>query len=374
MNNPGSAPPRFIVSAARVPTKWVGISMLAWFAVVVGVMIAINTTLSRDDARTAAGVALVGSVVPYLAFLAYALTPKPIPVELWPAPDRLVVDGGRGGTFPVAGALLGPWMVPTYGTTQGTALHLSDGARHFRLGGRDHRPAPVLRLDAPGIDTVDAFMPAADFDALVACLPAPWAVANRDPMRSPAGVQPVRCSLVPNRASGKAAVAMILPWMITIAACGGVGALLAALGVYDSPAGQAVGTGVVIALAVAGLAVTVVRSMRTPTPALVVEMDARELRVLDLKTGRLLAACPVAGAAASPARHVYRGRTSYTMPVLVLTVPGSKPLTVGIPDYRFSWRGKVNDLGSPAYVVGGADWLALVERLGVRQELVVGPG
>ncbi len=57
-----------------------------------------------------------------------------------------------------------------------------------------------------------------------------------------------------------------------------------------------------------------------------------------------------------------------------IAVPGAAPFHVGIPDYRFSWSGDVKRIAAAPYVVGGADWLALVERLGLRPALKIGPG
>ena len=68
------------------------------------------------------------------------------------------------------------------------------------------------------------------------------------------------------------------------------------------------------------------------------------------------------------------GRMRYTMPAIVLLVPGAKALTIGVPDFRFSWLGKVRDFGTPDYVVGAGDWLTLVERSAARPRLTIGPG
>ncbi|MEI8255473.1 MAG: hypothetical protein WCJ30_07335 [Deltaproteobacteria bacterium] len=60
--------------------------------------------------------------------------------------------------------------------------------------------------------------------------------------------------------------------------------------------------------------------------------------------------------------------------MLVVQIPGIPVLTPGIPDYRFSWLGEAREHSSADYVVGGADWFTLVERLGVRHLLKVGAG
>jgi site-specific recombinase XerD len=55
-----------------------------------------------------------------------------------------------------------------YGVAAGTALHLHDGQHRFCLGGRDHRPSPTLRLDAPPTEKVDAYVTPAELDAILA--------------------------------------------------------------------------------------------------------------------------------------------------------------------------------------------------------------
>jgi hypothetical protein len=350
--------------------RWVGVGMLAWLVAIGGAIAAVNALLPAEIARGAVGGVILVSVIGYGAFLVFALVPKSVPIDVTPTPGMpgwaLVVDGGRGGTFPLAGAVLGPWTVPTYGTAQGTALHLSDGRRRWRLGGRDHRPAAGARLDAPGVQSVDAYMPAAEFEALLALLPAPQAAP--DPHAT------VRCLLVPNRASARGSLSVMLPWLLTMAAVGLLSAVFAALDVFDTPAGQTTAGVLCAVLVVAGLVVTAVRGSRTPQPSVALDLGPHDARVVDLATGRTLAAAPLGHVTATPARHVYGGRMRYAMPVLVVTVPGAPPLTIGIPDLRYSWAGEPRDHGAASYVVGGADWLALVERLGARPFLNVGPG
>jgi DNA-binding beta-propeller fold protein YncE len=73
------------------------------------------------------------------------------------------------------------------------------------------------------------------------------------------------------------------------------------------------------------------------------------------------------------------------MPVLVVGVPKSEPLTIGCPDlsgapqatwsgktklrHRFSWRGDVTPESEPAFAVSDADWLTLVEKFGLTPQL-----
>jgi hypothetical protein len=73
-------------------------------------------------------------------------------------------------------------------------LHLHSGARHFVLGGRDHRDGEGTGLDESPVMGVDAWLPADQFDELLAMV-GPGSGLNVHP-RAPGG--PVRCLLFPN--------------------------------------------------------------------------------------------------------------------------------------------------------------------------------
>ena len=369
-----ASPRRFTAPAPR----WrrfglvVGLVMLAWLVLMAAALAALGLLIDPKTGKDATGAVILVSVVAYGGFLAYAFKPQPLLVDLWP--DRVVLDEGRRGVFPLSSARLGVWQLPMYGVAAGTALHLSDGAQPFCLGGRDHRPHPALRLDAPPVEKVDAYVTPAELDAILASLPS----LGGHP--SPAGFAPppvpavVRCMLTPNRGSMKGGLSTALPWFLAMGVASVLGVVAGALDAPSSP-GVIAALMVVIGLVlVAGLVGTVVRSMRRPTPALVVQLEAEGLRLLDAKTGASVTAARYVHVQGLPAQHTYSGRSSYTMPMLVLLVPGTKPLTLGIPDFRYSWLGDVRKEGAAEYVVGGADWLTLVERFGVRHLLKVGAG
>ena len=348
--------------------------MVGFLAIVAGALGAIHMFLSPSVTRDAGGGAVLVSAFGYLAFLVYALTPKKIAVDL--RTDRLAFDEGRAGDFPLAGAELGVWLVPHYGTTQGTVLHLRDGKRAYRVGGNDHRPSPGMHFRAPPANTVEAYMPAADFDRLLlAAWPAYSPTVKIAHFGGPAMAVPsatIRCILVPNRASGKAALMTILPWLGTIVLIGAVAGVVGALNLYETSAGRIVIAVLTGATMLAGIVLTAVRAVRTPQAALALDIDARDLRVSNLQTNAVVTTVPLGSVRATPAIHVYGGRMTFTMCVLVLDVPGIHSLTIGIPDLRFSWCVPVDKRGAPAYVVGGADWLTLVERFGAKQALNTG--
>jgi hypothetical protein len=375
---PAPYPVRFVASAARVRRP--GLVVLLWVLALYAAAIGVGAFVPKETAGRLVGAVFTLSAFAYLGYLAWALRPRSLAIDVWP--DRVVFDEGRGGVFPVAGALAGPWRTPGYGVSAGTALHLSDGSRAFCIGGRDHRPDPTLRMDAPVVQTVDAYLGADDFARLLAMLPPSWAAVNRvapqAPLRSATPGYAVLCvPLVPNRASASATFSTILPWFAAMAFTVVVAGVFGALGVTDSLAGQFVAIALSLAAMIAGIVFTFVRSRRTPQAARILEIDSQMLRLLDAGTSAPVLASPLHLTRVAVGTKRYRGRgVVWDAAVIVITVPGSRrALTVGVPDMRFTWTGNdVRGVGAAEYVVGGADWLALVDRLGLRPRLVIGQG
>lgn len=236
--------------------------------------------------------------------------------------DGLTVDAWPGDVFSLGDAQLGRWTLKGYRTTKGTALHLRCGKHRFVLGGRDHRIASGTRLKATPVDTVDTWMWAAEFDELLAMVGHPHGL---DAGRREPG-EPTRCLLMPNPAS-------------------------------------------------------------PPRHSLAIDVGEEAISVIDVKGNAGVASAPLAGVTATAAQSSRSTRYLATraMPVLVLCVPNAQPLTIGCPDsagppqatwsgktkltYRFSWRGEAPNEDEPAYVVSDADWLTLVEKLGLAANL-----
>jgi NHL repeat len=259
--------------------------------------------------------------------------------------DSVTVTMRPGEVFPIADARLGRWTPAGYGgMTKGTALHLGSGRGSFVLGGRDHRSATGTPLDAPPVDGVDAWMWAADFDELPTALGGP----RKPDVHAPLAGQPTRCLLIPNPMR-----------MISSSIFGMFKNTAAALRLNANP----------------------------PQPSVAIDVGEDAISVLDLKSNALLASAPLAQVTATPAastRSMPRMGT-LTTPVLVVGVPNAQPLTIGCPDlagppqatwsgstklnYRFSWRGLVPSEQEPEFVVSDADWLTLVEKLGLTTHL-----
>jgi hypothetical protein len=232
--------------------------------------------------------------------------------------DGVAVDHSPGKVFSLAHAELGPWV------TMGVALHLHSGSHRFVLGGRDSRIASEMRLDAPPVSGVDAWVWASEFEEVLA-------LGERRP--APEGA--TRCLLYPN------------PYLAE----------------EVGPLGF--------------------RKHLHTQPSLFLDVGDDAIRIIDPSSDVMSASVAMAQVAATPAAFRPEGAvsgdgTAHGYPVitgLVIGVPGAQPLTIGCLDlvgseFRFSWgvnAARPNE--RPAYVVSGGDWLTLVEAFGLTAQL-----
>jgi hypothetical protein len=235
--------------------------------------------------------------------------------------DALTV-GPRGDVYSLADAQLGIWP------NIGVALHLHSGSRRFVLGGRDRRIGPSTPLDAAPIQAVDARLPASDFDELLR-------LGGRTAARGPAPGEPTRCILFPNSQR------------------------IVNSGPFAFRKKQ-----------------RLVNSLGREQ--LFVDVDHDTVRVIDPESHAVDASAPVSRITATPlsyeTRDVESSQVSRT-PALAMSVPGVPPLTVGCAHLerrgrRFSWSGSVLTVNEPpAYILSAADWLTLVEVLGLAADV-----
>jgi len=126
-------------------------------------------------------------------------------------------------------------------------------------------------------------------------------------------------------------------------------------------------------------------------PSLAVEVGKDALRVFDPNSNALIASASPSQVTATPAKYIDGGWTlpseregrfvpPVARPLLVVGVPGLQPLIIATPrqqqlsggtmQYRFSWRGQVvEERKRPRYLVTDAEWVALVEKLGLAPYL-----
>jgi hypothetical protein len=221
----------------------------------------------------------------------------------------------RGEVYSLADAHLGIWP------NIGVALHLQSGGSRFVLGGEERSIGPSTPLDAEPTDLVDARLPAADFDELLR-------LGGRAAARGPAPGEPTRCILFPNSQ--------------TIAT--------------TSPLAFRKKQRLVNSLGRAQL---------------FIDVDNDTIRIVEPESHTVDASATVSRITATPLSYEQRdGESSrvYRTPILMLSVPGLAPLSVGcaLSGQRFAWTGSARVVKEPpAYVLSAADWRTLVEKFGL---------
>ncbi len=234
--------------------------------------------------------------------------------------DGLTVDRRRGDVYPFVDAQLGPWVV------MGVALHLQCGRHRFSLGGKDRRVGPATGLDAPPVHSVDASLAASDFDELLFSVGGRW---SGSAARGPAPGEPTRCLLFPNPD------------------------LIHKMGPFSR---RKIG-----------------RLIRSQSELqLVIDVDNDWMRVIDPNTNAINASAALPRVTATPAIYHYErwyaDETFYRSPAMAVCLPGMQPLTIACREARAEWRGTVPERHDPpAYTVSVADWLTLVEKLGLAE-------
>ena len=296
------------------------------------------------------GILVIGGIFLFLRFPRFfGRADRRKQILLCVTSDGLTVDQRPGDVFSFADAQLGVWIpAGLVNLTMGAALHLHRGNHRFVVGGRDHRVANGTRLDAPPTGSVDAWMWTSDFAGLLAM------VGRQSGLdaRGPAPGEPTRCVLYPNVSKSFS---------------------YSGFGIFNN-----LGT---------------LRQLQAnpPRPGLAMDVGKDAIWVVDLNRNALITSAWLAQVTATPAQnrtYVYRAGT-WTTAALVVRVADLQPLTIGCPDSpdpawprtsysaggvkgnvsRFSWRGQVYEVGQPDYLVSGADWLTLVEKLGLASYL-----
>ncbi|WP_155948618.1 hypothetical protein [Mycobacterium sp. URHB0044] len=260
--------------------------------------------------------------------------------------DGLTVNRRPGDVYSFSDAKLGTWRV-TGGMTMGTALHLYCGPRRFVLGGRDHRLASGVRLDAQDVGyglpaDIDAWLSAPEFEEILAMVGRRSALDLRPPTYG----GPTICLLFPNPL------------------------LIQDMGSFAFRKRK-----------------EFLQSLDRPRLAIEVSPDA--IRVVDPNRGALMASVSPAQVTATPV--IYRPSSGHWIPTLEqlvsdlttrywsttpgmhIAIPGMPPLTIGCRDTVtgldrwFSWPDEVPTENAIAeYVVSGADWLTLTEKFVLR--------
>ena len=257
-----------------------------------------------SSARTAIEMGWVGGVfVAFLVGLVAFRWRRRRKIRICVTGDGLTVDRRSSDVYSFTDAQLGLWGPGSL--TVGTALHLHHGPHSFVVGGRDHRLATGVRLDAPPVSCPDAWMSASDFGELLTVV----GLRSRLDVRGPAPGEPIRCLLFPGEV-----MQAVMSWAF--------GEKLP----FSSP----------------------------PKPRLAIDAGDDEIRVIDARTNALKASAPRAKVAASAKTYIARlPRFTYTLPILELGMPGLPPMTIGCQECgsrafgnvpRFPWNGGVEQV------------------------------
>ncbi len=287
--------------------------VLGWFGSFAASLVLVGIVDTVTRYRYALIIGLIPGallVLPPLVFGGYLAVRRLRKFTIGVAHDGLTVNGRR---FAFGDARLGRWQVlQFYGDmAAGTALCLRSGSRRFVLGGRDYRVPAAVRLEADPVNRVDAWVWDSDFAELLTQIPGLDA-------GGPAPGETLRCLLFRRPARGKV----------------------------------------------------------NPKPSLAVDLSADTITVINPDTEASVATCAVTEVVATPAVWIRPERYAATWPVLVVRIPGSQVLSMTCLDgnrltlstnraHRFSWGGELPEKHEPGYLVSAADWLTLVEKVGL---------
>jgi hypothetical protein len=321
---------QFVASAEAFSTGWIKGTKI-WQAVYGVFFVAFVGYLVLAMFRTAKGHTVHLPRYTPLIFMAVLLGASAVfgAYFWWRSRQKVVLDVNgdaitihpRGDVYSLADAQLGIWP------NIGVALHLHSGGRRFVLGARDRQIGPSTPLDAPPIQVTDARLPAPEFDELLR-------LGGRAAARGPAPGEPVRCILFPNSQT------------------------IADAGPFAFRKKQ-----------------RLVNSLGQEQ--LFVDVDNNTIRIIDPESHTVSASAAVSQITATPLSYEVRDPESSTVsrtPALTMFVPGVPPLTFRCPygldsQRRFSWSRAAQIVNQPpTYNTSAADWLTLVEKLGLAAD------
>jgi hypothetical protein len=293
----------------------------------------------------------IGAGAGFFAFAIASIVPRPATLEVSPGELR----PSWTGPIPLTDAriTIGRWVMPVIDSVTGLAIHVGG----IRIGGTDH-PGDGYRVDAAPARAVDFELSAADLDALASAIGVPRA--------APDGT--VIVELVRSSQSAGGAFRTMAPWLLTMVVLSVGGVALGATGLADRllrhPHGMiwmGVGTGAIV---VAGMAWTIVRSMRPRIPSLELRATADTLGLFAYR-GAEQVRVPWAAVRAEPRSLVLRTKGgTWTLPALELHL-GDHVLQLACWDQREAWP-QPAPRASPTWIAGRPHWRQLLTALQVR--------
>ncbi len=306
-----------------------------------------------------------GEIAPYIAGaggLAYfvativAMIPQTVTLEV----EGKTVTPSWRRAIEVERALVGAWVVAGIDAASGLVVTVRGRGGSLRIGGEKHA-GEGYQLGAPS-RSVDCHLPEEAFDELVELLGV---------TRGEAG--PLVVPLVRSSQSFSGVLRQMWPWLATIALLGLMGLVLGntswgerLLASPEGSLGMAIASG---GLAIVGIGWMILRARRVRVPELELceEDDALVIRDRRGNAQRV----PWKSLAIEKLTHSVSSRVgTYSMPVLILTVPDRKPLRLGAWDTQLAWPGQpAKTWRAPSWVVGSAQWPRFLDALKRRGRL-----
>jgi hypothetical protein len=249
---------------------------------------------------------------------------------------------------------IGAWVVAGVDAASGVVATVRGRGGALRIGGEKHA-GEGYQLGAPS-RSVDCQLPAEAFDELTLLL----GVTRGEP-------GPLVVPLVRSSQSFAGVLRQMAPWLATITLLGIMGLVVGnsawgeqLLATPEGSLGMAIASG---GLAILGIGWMVVRGRRIRSPELELCEEPEALIIRDRRGG--VQRVPWRELAIEKQMHSVSSRVgTFAMPVLILTVPGRKPLRLGAWDTQLAWPGApAKTWRAPSWIVGSAQWPALLDAL-----------
>jgi hypothetical protein len=313
--------------------------------------VAVVTLGSADHGARVLPWLVIGGMLGAYALMMIAMIPRRASITV---DGREVRASWRARPLRVESIDVGRWVLGAIDTPTGALLVLRGDGGRLRVGGSHHDGAGYARdARARGVDfAIDA----AAFDELAALL----GVARGDP-------DELAVELVRSSQSAGGLFATMAPWIVTLLVLSAGGVALGLTGAGDwimrQPHGVAILGGATTAIAILGIAITTIRSMRAKAPSLIVRGTGAGLALVRAG-GDELARAPWSAVRAEPRRHVTHGRGGpFTAAALVLAI-GDESLAIGAYDAGDGWPDETPRIRrAPRWLAGGAQWSRLIAEL-----------
>jgi hypothetical protein len=99
-----------------------------------------------------------------------------------------------------------------------------------------------------------------------------------------------------------------------------------------------------------------------------------ELRLVDPSSGAIVGRCRSTPESVLPAEFQYTVNSrfaggTFRAPAMIFRCEGRAAIAVGVQGSRLTWRGAVEPVARPDYLMGAAEWETFVEMIGMSERL-----